>query len=138
MLGSVSKDVFERRTPTGTICSKVQKAHFRLTCVAPKRLCLSSLLVFQNNKTAALLVFQTSPVGVESREWKRSTDHLRLFSTQFSPSGVVNPGNYLFQSPSYGRACVCIVYERQKANSLKSTFGGLNLKKKINIQVEND
>ena len=51
-----------------TICSKIQKAHFRLTCVALKRLCLSSLLVFQNNKTAALLVFQTSPVGVESRE----------------------------------------------------------------------
>ena len=55
---------------------RLQKDHFRLTCVAKKRRCLSSLLVSQNNKmaamlispnneTEALLLSQTSPVGVE-------------------------------------------------------------------------
>ena len=76
-LGSLSSDVFERRTSTGSevfslltclddikfvflsfftvieaiwlkICakppSKIKKGHFRLTCVAQKRCCLSSLL----------------------------------------------------------------------------------------------
>ena len=78
ILGSLSSDVFERRTSTGSevfslltclddikfvflsfftvieaiwlkICakppSKIKKGHFRLTCVAQKRCCLSSLLV---------------------------------------------------------------------------------------------
>ena len=61
----VSKNDRQDRSLTGQV--RDQAGHCPLTgrYLQP---CLSSLLVFQNNKTAALLVFQTSPVGVESRE----------------------------------------------------------------------
>ena len=59
-LGSLSSYVFERRMSTGSdyffyvpflLCvqnhgSRVQKVHFRLTCVAQKRRCLNCLLFF--------------------------------------------------------------------------------------------
>ena len=78
ILGSLSSDVFERRTLTGNglfalLSRDLEQIFGQIVSIRIKTLgnrvfshdVMAAILVSQNNETAAMMVSQTNPVGVE-------------------------------------------------------------------------